>query len=184
MLANIVDCGNTVEKFRRLRISNGKFHDGVWCKSGGSQACCPHQLHRRTFTCNILSVSAQPCTVVPAGGKVRFHASRACCLEGLSWMPCMEDSCGASAQVMHAAGFRVVGDALVLLADASLPALQCLLMRLRSIASHRGQSGDAEFFPLPTSRAEGAGGSSPYLVSPTLARPCAVLCLCCHQSTP
>ncbi len=69
---------------------------------------------------------------------------------------------------MHAAGFRVVGDALVLPADASLPALTCLLSRLRSIASHRGQSGDAEFFPLPTRSAEGAGGSS-YLVSQTLA---------------
>ena len=71
----------------------------------------------------------------------------------------------AAAQVMHAAGFRVVGDALVLDADASLPALACLLARLRCVASNRGHSGSAEFFPLPLGAgAGGAGTSSPYLV--------------------
>lgn len=48
VLANIVDCGNTAEKFRRLRISNGKFHDGVWCKPGGSQASSPSVYHPRS----------------------------------------------------------------------------------------------------------------------------------------
>ena len=71
----------------------------------------------------------------------------------------------ALAQAMHVAGFRIVGDALVLQPDASLPVLTCLLARLRRVASQTGHSGDAEFFPLPGSRAEGAGGSSPYLVS-------------------
>ena len=69
-------------------------------------------------------------------------------------------------QVMHAAGFRVVGDTLVLDADASLPALRCLLARLRRVASNRGHSGDAEFFPLPVGTGGGGTGtSSPYLVS-------------------
>ena len=67
------------------------------------------------------------------------------------------------------AGFRIVGDALERPSDASLPALMCLLARLRRIASERGHSGEAEFFPLPGSRAEGAGGPSPYLVSGMLA---------------
>ena len=37
VLANIVDCGNSVEKFRRLRLGNSKFHSGVWCRPGGSE---------------------------------------------------------------------------------------------------------------------------------------------------
>ena len=73
------------------------------------------------------------------------------------------------AQVMHAAGFRIVGDALVLRPDASLQALTCLLARLRRIAAKKGHSGDAEFFPLPSSRADGVNGSSPFLVSKTTA---------------
>ena len=69
-------------------------------------------------------------------------------------------------QVMHAAGFRVVGDALVLDADARLATLACLLARLRSVASNKGHSRDAEFFPLPVgARAGGAGSASPFLVS-------------------
>ena len=69
-------------------------------------------------------------------------------------------------QVMHAAGFRVVGDAVVLQPEASLPALTCLLARLRRIACQRGHSGDAKFFPLPSSSgARGPDIASPYLVS-------------------
>ena len=41
VLANVVECGNAVEKYRHLRISNSKFHDGVWCKPGGSEVAFP-----------------------------------------------------------------------------------------------------------------------------------------------
>lgn len=84
----------------------------------------------------------------------------------------------APAQVMHAAGFRVIGDALVLPPDASLPALTCLLARLRRIASQKGHSGDAEFFPLPGGSAGGAGGASPYLVSNMRIGHSVMLCTC------
>ena len=79
VLANIVDCGNAAEKFRRLRISNGKFHDGVWCKPGGSQVCSPS------------SASPTPMTLSPTvphthvryspRGPSSVYASRVCCLQ-------------------------------------------------------------------------------------------------------
>ncbi len=107
-------------------------------------------------------------------------ASAICCDDlygelshGVAWRTEAPQALLTAAQVMHAAGFRVVGDTLVLDADVSLAALNCLLARLRCVVSNRGHSGDAEFFPLPGSAGGGGTGtSSPYLVSdlPTRAR--------------
>ena len=183
VLTNIVDCGNTVEKFRRLRVSNGKFHDGVWCKPGGSEVGAAYQSYRRsapvTFCQHSKCCSSRVREGVDARRAWRWKGSGMPCTMGLQVLD------AAAAQVMHVAGFRIVGDALELPSDASLPALTCLLASLRRIVSQRGHSGDAEFFPLPGSRAEGAAGSSPYLVSPLLALLLrAVLCLSCHDSMP
>lgn len=55
-------------------------------------------------------------------------------------------------------GFHVSDGALRLAAEADLGPLKAALVRLRRIAESAGHSGEAEFFPLPSSSAGGGGG--------------------------
>jgi hypothetical protein len=63
-------------------------------------------------------------------------------------------------QLLEAVGFFAGNEALCLTADADLAPLPAALARLRRVADDKGHSGEAEFFPRPTSSGSSQGGAA------------------------
>lgn len=46
VIGNIVGCGNSNSKYRKLHISSGRFHDEVWIQPGGRQVGLPSDINK------------------------------------------------------------------------------------------------------------------------------------------